>query len=113
MSWVALSDVIGAIVHMLATDSLSGPVNVSAPEPVINRDFTRILGRVLGRPALLPVPAAPLRAVFGEMADRTLLSSARVLPHRLVDSGYGFTYPDLEGALRSMLSPRESSSFRE
>jgi uncharacterized protein (TIGR01777 family) len=111
MSWVALTDVTDALVHMLSAKSLEGPVNVSAPEPVTNRDFTRALGRVLGRPTILPVPAAALRAVFGEMADRTLLSSARVLPARLIESGYHFTYPGLEGALRSMLLQAKSSNF--
>jgi NAD dependent epimerase/dehydratase family enzyme len=66
---------------------------------------------VLGRPALVPVPAAALRLVLGEMADRTLLSSARVVPERLAQSGYRFRFPDLEGALRSMLRPRERSKF--
>jgi uncharacterized protein (TIGR01777 family) len=106
MSWVALWDVVDALEYLLSTEALEGPVNVSAPEPVTNREFSRILGRVLGRPALLPVPAALLRAVFGEMADYTLLSSARVLPARLVESGYRFRYPGLEAALRSMLLPR-------
>ena len=111
MSWVALQDVTDAIAYMLSAEALEGPVNVSAPEPVTSRDFTRILGRVLRRPAVLPVPALALRAVLGEMADRTLLSSARVQPVRLLESGYRFTYPDLEGALRSMLTPGQRSSF--
>ena len=110
-SWVALWDVVNAVEHLLSTEALEGPVNVSAPEPVTNREFTRTLGRVLGRPAVLPVPAAALRLAFGEMADRTLLSSARVLPARLLESGYRFTHPSLEGALRSMLQPREKSTF--
>ena len=110
-SWVALWDVVNAVEYLLSTDALEGPVNVSAPEPVTNREFTRTLGRVLGRPAVLPVPAAALRLAFGEMADRTLLSSARVLPARLLESGYRFTHSSLEGALRSMLQPRERSTF--
>ena len=111
MSWVALQDVTDAISHLLSAEALQGPVNVSAPEPVTNRDFTRVLGRVLRRPAVLPVPALALRAVLGEMADRTLLSSARALPVRLLESGYRFTHPDLEGALRSMLLGGQRSSF--
>lgn len=111
MSWVALQDVAEAIAHTLSADALEGPVNVSAPEPVINRDFARVLGRVLRRPAVLPVPALALRAVLGEMADRALLSSARVLPVRLLESGFRFRYPDLEGALRSMLTGGRRSSF--
>jgi hypothetical protein len=111
MSWVALDDVADGLAHLLSADSMEGPVNVSAPEPVTNRELTQTLGRVLGRPAVLPVPATALRLLFGEMADRTLLSSARVLPARLVESGYTFVYPALEGALRSMLRPCESSTF--
>lgn len=111
MSWIALTDVVGAMRHILANESLSGPVNLSAPEPVTNRDFTRILARTLGRPAVLPVPAAALRAVFGEMADYTLLSSARVLPARLLESGYRFEHSRLESALRAMLGKQERSSF--
>jgi uncharacterized protein len=111
MSWVALEDVVGAVEYLLTAESLEGPVNVSAPEPITNRELTRTLGRVLGRPAVIPVPATALRLVFGEMADRTLLSSARVVPARLIESGYRFTFPALEGALRSMLRARERSTF--
>ena len=111
MSWIALADVIGAMRHILANESLRGPVNLSAPEPTTNRDFTRILARTLGRPAVLPVPAVALRAVLGEMADYTLLSSARVLPARLVESGYRFEHSHLEPALRAMLGKQQSSSF--
>jgi len=99
------------VTYLLSAESIEGPVNVSAPQPVTNRELTQTLGRVLGRPARLPVPATMLRLVFGEMADRTLLSSARVLPARLVESGYRFAYPALEGALRSMLRPPKSSTF--
>jgi NAD dependent epimerase/dehydratase family enzyme len=84
-------------------DRLSGPVNVTAPEPVRGADFARTLGRVLGRPALFPVPAAALRLLFGEMADVALLSSQRALPARLSEAGYGFRYAGLEGALRHVL----------
>ncbi|HYF38145.1 MAG TPA: TIGR01777 family oxidoreductase [Gemmatimonadales bacterium] len=111
MSWVALDDVAEALVYLLTAESLEGPVNLTAPVPVTNRDFTRVLGQVLGRPAVLPVPALALRAIFGEMANRTLLSSARVLPERLIRSGYRFAYPELEGALRSMLMPARRTSF--
>jgi uncharacterized protein (TIGR01777 family) len=111
MSWVALEDAIDAIIHLMSAESVEGPVNVSAPEPVTNREFTRTLGRVLRRPTVLPVPAAALRLAFGEMADGTLLASARVRPARLLESGYRFIHPTLEGALRSMLRPRERSTF--
>ena len=85
------------------TEGLDGPVNATAPHPVSNREFAETLGRVLGRPALLPVPAAALRFAFGEMAEVTVLAGARVLPARLQESGFAFRYPDLEPALRHLL----------
>jgi uncharacterized protein (TIGR01777 family) len=103
MSWIAMDDLIGAIHHALMTDGLAGPVNATAPQPVTNREFARTLGRVLGRPAVLRVPAVALRLAFGEMADTALLAGARVLPARLQESGYSFRYPELEGALRHLL----------
>jgi len=103
MSWIALDDLLGAIHHALVTDAPAGPLNAVAPEPVTNAVFTRTLARVLGRPALLPAPAWALRLAFGEMADAALLASTRVRPGRLLDSGYAFRFPDLEGALRHVL----------
>ncbi len=103
VSWVAMDDAIGATHHALMTESLEGPVNLTAPEPVRSRDFAATLGRVLHRPALVPVPAQGLRLLFGEMADTALLASQRVLPTRLTESGYDFRYPALEGALRHVL----------
>jgi uncharacterized protein len=103
MSWIAIDDLLGAIHHALMTDGLAGPVNATAPHPVTSATFASTLGRVLHRPAALPVPASALRLAFGEMADVALLSSARVLPARLQESGYAFRYPELEGALRFLL----------
>jgi len=103
MSWVSIDDAVGAIVHLLETDSMLGPFNVTAPEPLPNRDFTRTLGRVLSRPTPFPVPGSALRLVLGEMADGALLSSARVVPRRLLASGFRFAHPDLESALRHVL----------
>jgi uncharacterized protein (TIGR01777 family) len=103
MSWISLADAVGAILHALSTPTLRGAVNATAPDPVTNRDFTRILARVLGRPAPFPIPAAALRLILGEMADSTLLISARVLPSRLLQSEYRFRHPDLESALRHVL----------
>jgi uncharacterized protein (TIGR01777 family) len=103
MSWIALDDVMGAIHHVLITDRLIGPLNAVAPNPVTNSEFTKTLGRVLSRPTLFPVPAAAARIAFGEMADALLLASARVIPARLVETGYQFRYPELEGALRHLL----------
>lgn len=104
MSWVALDDVVGIIDHALANESLSGPVNTVAPNPVTNLEFTKTLGKVISRPTIFPIPAFGLRLLFGrEMAEETLLSSTRVEPNRLIESGYSFKYPTLEGALRHVL----------
>ena len=103
MSWIALDDVVGVVRHALATEALSGPVNVVAPQSVTNREFTQTLGRVLGRPTVLPMPKALARLVFGEMADALLLSSQRVVPERLRATGYAFQFPELEPALRHVL----------
>lgn len=103
MSWIAIDDVIGAIEHALTSETLRGPVNLTAPEPVTNRDFTAALGRALSRPAIVPVPAPLLRLALGEMAGGTVLASARVLPTRLLESGYRFQYSDLSSALRHVL----------
>jgi len=103
MSWVAIDDVTGAIYHTLVTDSLKGPVNVTAPNPVTNKEFTNILGKVLNRPTVMPMPAFMARLAFGEMANDLLLASTKVAPKRLSDSGYEFQYPELENALKHIL----------
>jgi uncharacterized protein (TIGR01777 family) len=103
MSWIALADVIGIIKQAIKDESLSGPVNVVAPNPVTNLEFTKTLGRVLSRPTVFPVPAFALRLAFGEMADAALLASERVEPERLKEAGYIFEYPELEGALQHIL----------
>jgi uncharacterized protein (TIGR01777 family) len=103
MSWIALDDLLGIIHHALTSDTLQGPVNAVAPQPVTNVEFTTTLGRVLARPTLLPMPAFAARLAFGEMAQELLLASTRVVPASLLASGYGFRYPELEGALRHLL----------
>jgi len=103
MSWIALEDVIGALKFTLAHDSLSGPVNFVAPNPVTNAEFTRTLGKSLSRPAIFPVPAFAARLLFGEMADALLLSSQRVAAARLKEAGYEFSYPTLDDAMRAAL----------
>jgi uncharacterized protein len=103
MSWIGIDDVAGAVLHALATEDLEGPVNVVAPEPVRNAEFGRVLGRVLRRPAVLPVPALALRLAFGRLADEALLASTRVIPEALEASGYAFRHRDLEAALRHLL----------
>ena len=104
MSWIALPDVIGAIEFALATEGLSGPVNVVAPVPVTNLEFTQTLGKVLHRPTLLPVPAFALRLALGEMADGALLASQRARPKRLEAAGFHFQHGELRGALESLLA---------
>ena len=103
VSWIAIDDLVGAILHALATESLAGPVNAVAPEPVTNRELARTLGRVLRRPALLPLPAVAARLLFGQMADELLLASARVEPARLRATGFTFRHARLEDALRHEL----------
>jgi uncharacterized protein (TIGR01777 family) len=103
MSWIAIDDVIGAILHALVTPSVSGPLNAAAPHPVTNRVFTSTLGRVLSRPTVVPLPAFAVKLAFGEMGEELLLGSTRVDPHRLTQSGYQFRFPELETALRHLL----------
>jgi uncharacterized protein (TIGR01777 family) len=103
ISWVALPDVMRAIEFALETPSLSGPVNVVAPNPVTNSEFTRSLGRILHRPTLLRVPSFALRLALGEMAEATILESERVLPARLNTLGFDFEYPELDAGLRAVL----------
>jgi uncharacterized protein (TIGR01777 family) len=103
MSWVTLDDAVSAIHHVLMNDGLSGPVNVVAPQPVSNAEFTRTLARVLHRPALAPVPAIAAKAALGEMAEALLLSSQRALPGVLEETGYSFRHPELETGLRHLL----------
>ena len=102
-SWIALDDVVGAIHHALTRDSVSGPVNLTAPHPVTNAEFTKTLGRVLSRPTIFPMPAFAARLAFGEMANELLLSSTRVEPRKLLATGYSFRYPELAPALRHLL----------
>jgi hypothetical protein len=103
LSWIALDDVLDAVLFALTTPTLAGPVNAVAPHPVTNRDFATSLARVLGRPAIIPFPAAAVRLLFGEMGDALLLASTRVEPGRLTAAGFRFRYPDLEPALRHLL----------
>lgn len=103
MPWIHRDDVVGMISAALSDERWSGPVNVTAPEPASNREFSRALGRVLKRPALLPVPALALRARYGEMAQ-IVTSGARVLPARALMLGYGFKHPHLQEALADTLA---------
>ena len=104
MSWIALDDAVAALEFALATESLSGAANCTAPTPVRNREFTALLGAALHRPARIPVPAFALRLAFGEMADATILASQRALPQRLEAAGFRWRHPELAPALRDMLA---------
>jgi len=106
MSWISLDDHLGAMEHALFTDTLAGPVNLVAPNPVTNATFATTLGRVLKRPALLPLPGFALELVYGEMAHATLLAGQRALPKALMASGFEFQHPTLEQALRTVLNSR-------
>jgi uncharacterized protein (TIGR01777 family) len=102
--WVHLDDVVGILRHAAVTDGLLGPLNAVAPQPATNRDFTRILGRILHRPTLVPVPAPLLRLVLGGFAGE-LLASQRVDAGRVQAAGYRFRYPELEDALQATVRP--------
>jgi len=106
LSWISLDDEVAALLHVLATDGLAGPVNLTAPQPVTNADFTSTLARVLHRPAVLPVPTVALNVLFGkEMVEEMLLGGQRVLPAALQHFGFSFAHPTLEDALRHTLLP--------
>ena len=103
MSWVAREDVVRALLFVLEREDLSGAFNVVSPAPVRNEEWTKVLAKVLHRPSLVPEPAFALRLALGEMADALMLASQRVVPKRLLDAGFVFEHPDLEGALRAEL----------
>ncbi|WP_190394363.1 TIGR01777 family oxidoreductase [Nocardiopsis quinghaiensis] len=104
MSWIAMRDHIGAVRFLLEHPEVTGPVNMCAPEPVTNAEFSRALGRALRRPAFLPVPAAALRAVLGDFAEESALTDLRVVPERLGKAGYSFDLPTLDRALSDILA---------
>ncbi|HEY9786099.1 MAG TPA: TIGR01777 family oxidoreductase [Candidatus Obscuribacterales bacterium] len=103
MSWIAIDDVVSAVEYILTHDSMSGPVNVVGPQPASNADFSKELGKVLNRPAFMPVPEMAVKVLFGEMGEELLLSSNRVLPKKLEASGFSFRFPTLQSALRHEL----------
>ena len=107
MSWIAIEDVVNGLKFLVEDGSIRGPVNLVAPNPVTNAEFTKALGRVLSKPTLFPVPAFGARLAFGEMADALLLSSQRVKPGVLEESGFQFKWVMLEEALRNLLARKE------
>lgn len=102
-SWLTLDDEVGLLAHAITSESLRGPVNACAPNPVTNAEFTRVLAMVLGRPALLPVPRFAPHLLLGEVADVLLFHSVRAVPERAEGDGYAFSHPTLEGGLRHVL----------
>jgi uncharacterized protein (TIGR01777 family) len=106
MSWIERDDLVRLIAHVIATPSLTGAVNATAPEPVTNATFTRELGRALHRPAILPVPAVLLHRLAGDLADELLIGGQRVLPDKAEASGFTFRHPTLRSALSAMLGTR-------
>lgn len=107
MSWIGVDDAAGAVYHAIMEPRCAGPMNAVSPQPVTNAEFSATLGRVLGRPVVLPVPATLLRLILGRMADETLLASTRAVPSRLLETGYVFRHSGVEAALRHVLG-RES-----
>jgi uncharacterized protein (TIGR01777 family) len=103
MPWIHMTDWLDLVISLLATERARGAFNATAPGPVTNREFARTLGKVLGRPALIPVPAFALRVMVGELAE-ILLTGQRALPTRAEEVGFRFKFPQLEGALRDLLN---------
>jgi uncharacterized protein (TIGR01777 family) len=103
MSWIHLDDMVGLILHAIATETVQGPLNATAPEPIRNEDFAHGLGKALRRPALLRLPGFVLRLTFGELADHLMLRGQRVLPKQAEETGYQFLYPTLPEALREIV----------
>ncbi len=102
-SWIHIRDLVSAVHHILWHQALKGPVNMAAPNPATNAEFTKTLAGVMRRPAVLPIPAFAARLAFGELADEGLLASARVVPEKLIENGFEFRYPELRSALRDLL----------
>src|SRR5216683_1599585 len=103
MSWIHRDDLVGLIIHAIAVETVRGPLNGTAPEPVRNADFARALGRALHRPALLPLPGFALRWALGQLAEEVLLGGQRVLPRKAAETGYQFLYPNLQEALNQIV----------
>ena len=101
MSWVSLDDAVGIVDYALENENLRGAVNVVSPNPVTNEEFTKTLGEVLYRPTFLPLPEFAVNLVFGEMGDALLIDSTRVVPKRLLDSGFKFRCPEIKSALEN------------
>lgn len=106
MSWIDVEDVARAFHRAIMSSNLEGPINTAAPNPVTNAEFTKVIGKVLGRPTLFPLPAIAARMMMGEMADELLLASQRLKPEKLEQNGFQFQFPDLELSLRHLLGKK-------
>jgi uncharacterized protein (TIGR01777 family) len=106
-SWIALTDLVRAMAHLLAADSLAGPINAVSPHPATNCEFTKELGRALRRPTPFVIPAFAVNLLFGKMGREAMLASARVVPRRLMESGFAYQSPTLDVALRQILARRQ------
>ncbi|MCL4110036.1 UNVERIFIED_CONTAM: hypothetical protein GTU68_038253 [Idotea baltica] len=104
MSWIHKEDIVGMIRFAVDNESINGPINGTAPNPVSNKVFSKTLGRVLKRPALFPMPAFMVKLLFGQMGEELLLAGQRVVPEKLSQAGYEFKYPQLENAIKEILS---------
>ncbi|MCA1795237.1 MAG: DUF1731 domain-containing protein, partial [Desulfobacteraceae bacterium] len=103
MSWISMDDTLGGILHILENQAVQGPVNLTAPHAVTNREFTQTLGRVLSRPAFFAIPRWVATLLWGDMGKETLMTSARVMPNKLLDAGFVFQHETLSPALRHLL----------
>jgi len=103
MSWIAIDDVLGALLHVLHNQDIKGPINFVAPKPISNKEFSETFAKVLKRPCLFPLPAKVVKLIFGQLGVELLLASVGASPKRLEESGYKFKYPELEPALRHLL----------
>lgn len=103
MPWIHLDDLVGIILHCIEHDDISGPINGTSPNPLTNKNFTKILGIVLNRPTFMSIPEAIIKLLMGQMGVELLLSGKKILPRKITDKGYQFQYPELENALQNML----------
>jgi NAD dependent epimerase/dehydratase family enzyme len=109
ISWIGINDMVGAVLHALTCDTLTGPVNIAAPQPATNSQLLHTLARVMRRPLLPPIPAGLLKSLYGQMASEVLLGGCRVATDKLQQSGYTFRHPDLEPTLRYLLGRFEDN----
>ncbi|MEZ5344369.1 MAG: TIGR01777 family oxidoreductase [Pyrinomonadaceae bacterium] len=103
MSWISIDDLVNILIFVLNNDDMKGAVNATSPNPATNEEFTKTLGAVLSRPTILPVPEFGIKLLFGEMGERLVIEGARVIPEKLGEAGYKFSYEELEPALRHAL----------